>query len=159
MLEVLHVLSLPWSPLPPLRNSRYCDLGLVTAEVWLHPYSSNEGWLWWTLQKQWEIQVAGVGWGGESKGPSLSALAASKCTMWVCMCLLAIVADLFFLGSAFSDVPMDHTWHPLSFRGASREFRGETTHFHSSVYFYFALAQNMSDRWNLWGMEQGESSS
>ena len=48
-----------------------------------------------------------------------------------------------------------HTSRHLSFRGASWEFRGETTHFHSSVYFYFALVQNMSDKWNLWGMEQG----
>lgn len=48
-----------------------------------------------------------------------------------------------------------HTWHHPSFRDASQEFRGETTHFHSSVYFYFALVQNMSGRWNLCGMEQG----
>lgn len=102
-------------------------------------------------EKQWEIQVAGVGQGGESKGPSLSALEASKRMMWVLMCLLAVVVDSFFLRCSY----WPHMWHHLSFRGASREFRGESTHFHSSVYFYFALVQNMSDRWNLWGMEQG----
>lgn len=60
-------------------------------------------------KKQREIQVAGVGQGGESKGPSLSALEASKRMMWVLMCLLAVVVDSFFLGSMFSDVPIDHT--------------------------------------------------